>query len=274
MGRLSQLYPTAFISGSSSGIGRAFCEMLLAEGVRVWGTSRDLSRLEDLAKAHPGAFFAARLDLADSRGAVSAYRQCAAAAGGAFDLVIENAGYGIFGDFSSVEARTWRAQADEMLGSTLELSHEAFRSMRTRGRGCLVHVSSIAGEFPLPYMSVYNMAKAGLSALSESLIFEARGSSITVIDFRPGDYRTEFNQSMKKGSTTEATQRAWRALDALSPAAPAPARPARDLRRALLRGHSGVVRSGGFFQATAAPFLARFIPLGLRRSMTARYFGA
>ena len=83
-----------------------------------------------------------------------------------------------------------------MLNATMRLSHAALRRMRERQRGCLVNISSLAVEFPLPFMSAYNVAKAGLSALTESLIVETRGTAINVIDFRPGDFRTDFNQAM------------------------------------------------------------------------------
>jgi NADP-dependent 3-hydroxy acid dehydrogenase YdfG len=78
--------------------------MLLSEGVRVWGTSRDPARLAELSAGHPGAFHPVALDLADAgrrRPGVPAV--ASAAAGGAFDLVINNAGYGVFGEFAAVE---------------------------------------------------------------------------------------------------------------------------------------------------------------------------
>ena len=273
MARLSQLHATAFVTGASAGLGRAFAQMLLSEGVRVWGTSRDPARLGGLGSGAPGAFTPVALDLADGPGAVAAFGAAAASAGAGFDLVVNNAGYGLYGDFGEADAGAWRAQIEEMLGSVLEVSHAAYRSMRARGRGCLVHVSSIAAEFPIPYMSGYNVAKAGLSALSESLAFEARGSAITVIDFRPGDYRTDFNRSIHMGPQNDTTRRVWSRLDAMFASSPPPERAAADLRRALLRGRSGVVRSGSLFQARLAPVLGRLVPSSLRRRGTAAYFG-
>jgi len=273
MARLAQLHATAFVTGASAGLGQAFARMLLSEGVRVWGTSRDPARLGALAAEHPGAFAPVALDLADARGAAGAFASASAAAGGAFDLVISNAGYGLYGDFGLVEASAWRGQIDAMVGGVLELSHAAYRSMRGRGHGCLVHVSSIAAEFPIPYMSGYNVAKAGLSALSESLAFEARGTPIAVIDFRPGDYRTDFNKAMRMGPQNDTTRRVWSRLDAMFSASPAPERAAADLRRALLRNRSGIVRSGSLFQARVAPLLGRLVPSALKRRATAAYFG-
>jgi uncharacterized protein len=273
MATLGQLHGTAFVSGASAGLGRAFAVMLLGEGVRVWGTSRDRARLEEISRAYPGAFHPVVLDLADADAAVRAFQAAALDAGGAFDLVVNNAGYGVFGEFAAIESTVWQAQIDGMLGTVLALSHAAFRTMKNRNRGCLVHVSSIAGEFPLPYMSGYNVAKAGLSALSESLMFESRGSAVTVIDFRPGDYRTNFNDAMLKDFHSEPARRGWAGLEATFASAPAPELAAAHLRRALMSNRSGIVRSGSLFQATVAPLLARLAPRSFVRWLTLRYFG-
>ncbi len=279
MAPLSTTYRTAFLTGASSGLGFAFAEMLLAEGIQVWGTARDAARLQALA-ARPG-FHPVTLDLADADAARSAYSRAAAEAGGAFDLVINNAGYGVFAPFEVARPEAWREQLNVLLTHTLLLSQRAYADLRAQNRGTLVNVSSLAAEFPIPYMSAYNVAKAGLSALSESLLFEARDTPVKIIDFRPGDYRTQFNQAMSRSPDFPAPAahdhsrpaRAWRAIDALLLASPPPAKAARDLRAALACGHSGIVRSGTFFQATLAPFFARFLPLSLRRAIAARYYG-
>lgn len=285
---LSKKYKTAFVTGASSGIGRAIAEMLLADGLRVWGTARDTARLGDLAKKHPGAFTPVALDLDAPDAAQTAFENAAAeaAASGAaneapgtaraFDIVVNNAGYGAFAPFAAADFALWKTQLDAMLATTARLAHSAFGAMRARDRGCLVNVSSLAVDFPLPCMSGYNMAKAGLSALSASLVFEARGTRVRVIDFRPGDYRTRFNRVMQPPAAVSGDARlarVWRTVDAQFNAAPPPARAARDLRRALLRERSGTVRSGSFFQAKLAPLGARLLPERLLRAIAAHYFG-
>jgi short-subunit dehydrogenase len=276
--RLSDIHGSAFLTGASTGLGRAFAEMLLAEGVRVWGTSRDISRLAALRDGNGSRFMPVTLDLGDTAAAVAAFLEASTQAGGGFDLVINNAGFGVFGEFDKAPAGVWRAQIDAMLGTTLGLTHAAYGAMRARGRGCLVNVSSLAAEFPIPFMSGYNVAKAGLSALSESLLFECRGSAVNVIDFRPGDYLTPFNKSMQRRLPIDVTSRrgekAWRILESNLLAAPQPSRAAADLRLALLRRRGGVVRSGSFFQARLAPLLARLAPAQFVRAGTARYFGS
>jgi short-subunit dehydrogenase len=272
--QLSNLYRTAFVTGASAGLGRAFVDMLLTEGVRVWGTARDTIRLDPLT-ARSG-FVAVALDLENPEEAEAAFAAAQAQAGGAFDLVINNAGYGVFSPFVRADFSVWKKQLDAMLGTTMRLSHVALSGMLTKNNGCLVNVSSLATDFSLPFMSGYNVAKAGLSALTESLIFETRGTGVRVIDFRPGDFRTGFNKAMQPMSPAGADSQlslAWQALEKNLNAAPSPKSAGIALRKALLRQRSGTVRCGTLFQARVAPFFVRFIPAQLRRSIMARYFG-
>jgi short-subunit dehydrogenase len=266
---LSARYRTAFVTGVSTGLGRAFAEMLLAEGVEVWGTARDAARLPVRDKLHPVA-----LELADGAAAEKIFLDADRAAGG-FDLVINNAGYGVFGGFAGTDFSAWQKQIELMLVNTARLAHAALRGQLARRRGALVNISSLAAEFPLPYQAAYNVVKSGLSALNESLMLETEGTGVIIIDFRPGDYRTDFEGSVRRPATFTdlRQQRAWAAFSQMMASAPAPAHAAENLRRALLRGRSGTVRTGRFFQAVLGPFLARLGPLSLRRKILAKYFG-
>ena len=191
--RVSALHRTAFVTGASTGLGRAFAEMLLADGVRVWGTARDAARLAPLAAGHAGNFTAVVLDLRDGAQAEAGFRAADRAAGG-FDLVINNAGYGVFAEFAATDFSEWAEQLEVMLVNTARLSHAALGGLLARNRGALVNISSLAAEFPLPFQTAYNIAKAGLSALNESLMMEVSGTGVVILDVRPGDYRTDFEK--------------------------------------------------------------------------------
>lgn len=252
--------------------------MLLAEGVRVWGTSRSTARLAELVGAHPGSFHAVAMDLRDAATAERVFRDAEQTAGG-LDIVINNAGYGAFGDFAATDFTLWREQLAVMLVHTAQIAHAAVRSMRPRvaqGQRCaLVNISSLAAEFPLPYQSAYNMCKSGLSALSESLMIETAGTNLVVLDFRPGDYRTDFEGSVLRPPTALASprsERAWASFERMMRSGPAPAHAAESLRRALRKGRSGTVRTGRWFQAVAGPFLARFGSRAFSRRVQAKYF--
>lgn len=216
---LSARYRTAFVTGASTGLGQAFAHLLLAAGVEVWGTARDPRRLFTHEHFHP-----ITLELGDGPAAERAFLDAEKAAGG-FDLVINNAGFGAFGAFARTDFSVWEEQFRVMLVNTARLSHAALRGMLARNRGALVNISSIAGEFGMPYQAVYNATKAGLSALNEGLMYEVRGTGVIIIDFRPGDYRTDFESSVRRpvGTSLLATDpiqearmaRAWASFEAM-----------------------------------------------------------
>ncbi len=272
---LSFRYRTAFVTGVSTGLGLAFTEMLLAEGIEVWGTSRDAARLPARDRFH-----ALALELADGAAAERIFLEAERIAGG-FDIVINNAGFGAFGAFAHTDFAVWEDQFRIMLVNTARLSQSALRGMLARQRGVLVNISSIAGEFGMPYQAVYNSVKAGLSALNESLMYEMHGTGVVIIDFRPGDYRTDFEGSVRRpaqGAMLDAGNsarmgRVWQKFAEMMQTGPASAHAAESLRRALLRGRGGTVRTGRFFQAVVGPFLARFGSLSFKRRIQEKYFG-
>ena len=274
MAAVSSIYGRAFVTGASTGLGRAFAEMLLADGVDVCGTSRDIARLADLSARHPGRFSPLALDLRDGAAAEKLFRAADEAA--QFDLVINNAGYGVFGQFAATDFEHWREQMEVMLINTARVSHAALGGMLARKHGALVNISSLAAEFPLPFQSAYNVAKAGLTALNESLMLETEGTGVVVLDVRPGDYRTDFETSVRRpgGEFTPRMQRVWAAFAAMMQSGPSPAHAAATLQRALLQRRSGTVRTGRFFQAIGGPLLARFGSLPLRRKIQAKYYDA
>ena len=118
------------------------------------------------------------------------------------------------------------------------------------------------------------MTKAGLTALNESLMIETAGTGVVILDVRPGDYRTDFEGSVRRppGAATPPMARAWAAFGKMMETGPAPAHAAAALRRALLRRRSGTVRCGRFFQAVLAPLLSRLGSLPLKRRIQAKYF--
>ncbi len=267
--RLRERFRTALVTGAASGLGAAFVSMLAAEGVEVWGTSRRRERVPDREGFHGLA-----LELADVDSIARAWEEVERASGGV-DLVINNAGEGVFAAFLELTDAEHARQIEVLLCGPAALARRALRHMSARGGGCLVNVTSIAGEFPVPYLAAYSAAKAGLSALTAAMLLESGHAPVRLIDFRPGDYRTRFNEAMRPPADDPAQARArrvWNRLEALLRRAPTPDRAARDLRAALLSGRCGIVRSGSLFQAGLAPFLQRFASQGLSRRVQRRYF--
>lgn len=267
---LSHRIRTALVTGAGSGLGEAWARMLLAEGVQVWGTSRTPERLPMRS-----GFVPLRLELGDSASIDRAWGEAEKISGG-LDAVINNAGAAVFGSIASLPPEAWDEQWNVLFTGPARLTRLAFDAMRGRGRGVIVNVTSLAVEFPIPYLAAYNTAKTALAAFTEALAIEAAESGVTLIDFRPGDYRTGFNLAMAaRSSLTGAdarTKRVWSRLEGLLAAAPPPERAARDLRRALHRGRPGMVRSGGFFQVRIAPLGNRLLPARFMRLLRRFYF--
>jgi NAD(P)-dependent dehydrogenase (short-subunit alcohol dehydrogenase family) len=269
---LSSRHRTALVTGAGSGLGAAFATMLSGEGIRVWGTAR---RPGDVSS--PAGVVFVPMELADSESVAAAWARAEAESGG-IDLLVNNAGSADFAPFELQSIDSWDTQLAVALHGPARLARLAVAAMRGRGRGCIVNVSSLATEFPIPFMSAYNAGKAALSALTASLELEGADEVVTFVDFRPGDHQTRFNKRMTPSpelvAALPACARAWTRLEDLMARAPHPEKAARDLRRALARGRSGMVRSGGFFQSACAPFLARFGSTRLVRSIIRRYFRA
>jgi NAD(P)-dependent dehydrogenase (short-subunit alcohol dehydrogenase family) len=267
--RMSKTPRFALITGVSSGLGLAMARRLLDEGVEVWGTARDISRVPAL----PG-LRAVALDLGDPTSVAECIQKIRTEAP-ALDLLVDNAGNGAFFPLESFPPDALDAQWRVLLHGPAELTRAFYADFRERKRGVIVNVTSLAGDYPIPFMSAYSGAKAGLSAFTRTLMLEAAGSGVAVIDFRPGDYDTGFNDAMR-GFDAVSRPDAARARDACEAhvkAGPKPERAARDLWRAVSRGRSGVVASGDFWQAGLGPLLARLAPECIIRAYLRNYYG-
>lgn len=251
MGQLSttRQYRTALVTGASSGLGLAFARMLRDEGVQVWGASRSP---EAVAKAE--GWQPVQLDLMESHSLASAIEQVRREAG-VPDILINNAGAGVFAGFNHFPADEISRQLSLLLEGPIVLTRAFWPDMLARRRGAVVNVSSLAAEFPLPGFSLYTAAKAGLSGFSRTLMIESAGQGVQVLDFQPGDYKTEFNKSAVRPPGTEAWEgRAWEEYERWLEHGADPARAARDLLKALAHGRSGTVTSGLWFQTRIAAF--------------------
>jgi len=250
-----------FITGASSGIGLLTARALCGRGHEVWGTSRMPASLPVIERFHPIA-----LDLND-KGSVTAGFDKALAEAGHFDALINNAGAGVFGPLESFSDEEFNAQLETLLCGPLQLIRLALPGMRARRAGLLVNVSSLAAEFPLPFMAPYSLCKAALSAMSEGLALELAHTDIRVIDLRPGDFATQFHASTRRfgGQLAQAyapnLERAWAAIERNMSRAPDPKKVADTLVK-IIEGNIGspVVAVGGIFQARIAPLLTRLVP--------------
>jgi NAD(P)-dependent dehydrogenase (short-subunit alcohol dehydrogenase family) len=263
-----------FLTGASAGIGLLTTQALLARGHEVWGTARDVARLPRLDRFHPVA-----LDLTDAASCEQALRGALAEAGH-FDVLINNAGAGVFGPLESFSDDEFRRQWELLVAGPLRLIRLILPSLRECNAGLIVNVASLAAEFPLPFLAPYSIGKAALGALSEGLALELAHTGIRVIDVRPGDFSTDFHTSTQRIGDALAPayqpnlENAWKAIDHNMTHAPDP-RQVSDVLVKIVEGRvrRPVVAVGDIFQARIAPFLVRLVPRGWVRWGLRLYYG-
>lgn len=181
------------ITGTSSGLGLHTAVKLATLGHRVFASMRDLSRIGALADAAHAAntrVETLQLDVTDEASRARAVREVEERAGH-IDVLVNNAGYALAGFFEDLSQAELRAQFEPNFFGLAALIQTVLPSMRRRGRGRIVNVSSIAGRFAMPVMSAYCASKFALEGLSEALRHELRPQGIDVVLVEPGAHQTD-----------------------------------------------------------------------------------
>jgi 3-oxoacyl-[acyl-carrier protein] reductase len=186
----------AVVTGGSRGIGFAIAYALVAEGAKVVITGQSESHLSaarpKLEGAGMGSVETLRADVrrfTDIEHAINA----AVARYGRLDILINNAGVGVFKDVSEMSPAEWAETVDTNLTGVYNACHAALPHLRNRGRGFIVNISSLAGSNPFAGGAAYCASKAGLNAFSEALMQEVRHDGIRVSCVAPGSVATGFS---------------------------------------------------------------------------------
>ncbi|NEB79112.1 SDR family NAD(P)-dependent oxidoreductase [Streptomyces sp. SID14478] len=182
---------TWFITGASKGFGRQWTQAALERGDRVAATSRTTGVLDDLSKEHGDRLLPIQLDVTD-RPAVDAAVQLAVAHFGRLDVVVNNAGYGLFGMVEETSEEQARTQLDVNLLGPLRVTQATLPHLRAQGSGHIIQVSSVAGVFSLPGLGLYHASKFGLEGFTASLAKEVKDFGINVTLVEPAGYATEW----------------------------------------------------------------------------------
>lgn len=210
---------TWFISGASSGLGRLLTEKLLARGDRVVGTLRREGALDDLLAAHGNRLCVLKLDVTDADAVRTAVTR-AFAEMGRIDVVVSNAGYGLFGAAEeATDAQIERQIATNLVGS-IQLIRASLPHLRRQGGGRIVQVSSEGGQIAYPNFSIYHATKWGIEGFVESVAKEAAPFGVDFLIVEPGPTATNFAAG----------------LDHAPPMPVYDATPAGDVRRGLMDG--------------------------------------
>lgn len=192
---------TALVTGASSGLGAAFARSLAARGADLVITARRADNLHALAKeveAREGVKVTViALDLSEPGAAAKLFAQIEGGGEGegrAVDILINNAGGGIHQYFTDIPWDTIQRQIQLNVVALTELTHRFVRSMRERGRGHVLNVSSIGAYSPTPTFATYSAGKAFVRDFTEALAYELRHTEVRVCSLCPGGTITEFHQ--------------------------------------------------------------------------------
>jgi NAD(P)-dependent dehydrogenase (short-subunit alcohol dehydrogenase family) len=181
-----------FITGSSRGFGRQFAEAALQRGDKVAATARNTDSLKDLVAAHGEAILALTLDVTDKAAATEAVQR-AHAHFGRLDVVVNNAGYGLFGTVEELTEQQIRDQMETNFFGTLWVTQAALPLLREQGSGHIVQISTIGGVTTFPNLGGYHASKWALEGLTESLAQEVAAFGIKVTLVEPGGFATDWS---------------------------------------------------------------------------------
>jgi NAD(P)-dependent dehydrogenase (short-subunit alcohol dehydrogenase family) len=186
-----------FITGTSRGFGRVWARAALARGDRVAATARDVKTLGPLVERYGDLIAPLALDVTD-KAAASAAIAFAQEHFGRLDVVVNNAGYGLFGTIEEVSESEARAQLETNLFGALWVTQAALPFMRAQGSGHIIQVSSIGGVNAFPTVGLYHASKWALEGFSQSLAAEVAGFGIKVTIVEPGGFATDWGGASAK----------------------------------------------------------------------------
>ncbi|WP_442679663.1 oxidoreductase [Sphingomonas sp. ASY06-1R] len=181
---------TWFITGCSSGFGQRLALAGARRGDRIIATARDIKTIEAMAAPFGGRMIALPLDVTDAAAARAAVAKAVETFGG-FDVLVNNAGYGLFGAIEEGTPEEYRPMFEVNVFGLIETTKAALPVLRRSG-GTIVNMSSGAGIAGGGGGGYYNAAKFAVEGISEALADELKPFGIRVLIVEPGPFRTDF----------------------------------------------------------------------------------
>ncbi len=183
---------TIFITGASRGFGKLWAEALLQRGDKVIATARDPRTLDELVRQYGDNILPLQLDVNDRDADFAAIAK-AKAHFGSVDVLINNAGYGLFGAIEETGEKEAREQMETNFFGLLWLSQAVLPVMREQGHGHIIQLSSVLGLITIPMLGLYNASKFAVEGLSETLAAEVKGFGIKVTLVEPNGFATDWS---------------------------------------------------------------------------------
>lgn len=196
----------AVVTGGTRGIGRAIAGALLraGAGVAICGRGEEAVRkaVGELAAQTRGKVAGKAADVTQVE-EVSAFLNFVDEELGELDILINNAGIGVFGSVAELNPEDWRRTLETNLSGVYNLCHAALPRMRNRGGGFIVNISSLAGKNAFAGGAAYNASKFGLNGMSEAMMLDHRHENVRVSYIMPGSVETEFGPRGTRAGSAE-----------------------------------------------------------------------
>jgi NAD(P)-dependent dehydrogenase (short-subunit alcohol dehydrogenase family) len=191
----------ALVTGGSRGIGRAVAHHLLEAGAAAAICGRDAGRLEktvrELQDETGGKIVGTPADISSEEEVAALFRFVDERLGG-LDILINNAGIGVFGSVERLSAEEWRRTIGTNLNGVFFCCREAMARFRNRGGGSVINISSLAGKNPFAGGAAYNASKFGLNGFSEAMMMDHRYDNVRVSYVMPGSVDTGFSPRLDR----------------------------------------------------------------------------
>ena len=193
----TQATPVWFITGCSTGLGRALAERVLKHGHRVVATARDPKQIQDIVSGNANAL-GLQLDVTDAKQVSETVAQTERTFG-RIDVLVNNAGYGYLAAVEEGEDAEVRAMFETNFFGLVTLTKRVLPGMRARGQGHIINITSVGGLIGNPSAGYYNATKFAVEGLSEALAKEVEPLGIRVTSIEPGPFRTDWaGRSLKQ----------------------------------------------------------------------------
>src|SRR5579884_1236896 len=183
------------VTGGSRGIGRAIVEAVLDAGARVAFCSRSRESVDratqELRKHWPGTVHGFTADVSNPSD-VTAFFESVDKEFNGLDVLVNNAGLGIFRSVADMTVEEWQRTIDTNLSGAFYCSREALARFRKRSGGYIVNISSLAGKNPFAGGAAYNASKFAMNGFSEAMMLDHRYDNVRVSYVMPGSVDTDF----------------------------------------------------------------------------------
>lgn len=191
---------TILITGASKGFGKVWTEAFLQEGYKVAATARNIENLNDLVSKYGDAILPLSLDVNDRDAAFAAVKKVHQHFG-KIDVLINNAGYALFGSIEEASEQEARDQFQTNFFGALWMTQAVLPIMREQKSGHIIQTSSILGLITLPFLGLYNASKFALEGFSETLAAEVKDFGINITLVEPNGYSSDIwkNETHSEG---------------------------------------------------------------------------